>query len=86
MPAAVHFSLFKEQRVVFKVFKTFLKREHVPWLLFLISVGYIFFYPQSGIKTWRPDGRFAPLQPEARGEAEGGGEQSGYVQNAVVNP
>ena len=72
MPA-VHFSLFKEQRVVFKVFKTFLKREHVPWLLFLISVGYIFFCPQSGIKTWRPDGRFAPLQPEARGEAEGGG-------------
>ncbi|XP_060242193.1 fructosamine-3-kinase isoform X2 [Meriones unguiculatus] len=29
---------------------------------------------QSGIKAWGPDGRFAPLQPEAQGEGQGPGE------------
>lgn len=34
-------SVFKEQRVVFKVFKTFLKMEQASWLLFLILIGCI---------------------------------------------
>lgn len=55
------FHFLKNRELFFKVFKTFLKMEHVPWLLFLILIGFIFFYSQSGIKTWRPDGRFAPL-------------------------